>query len=247
MDRAASGRTTDVSNTQRRRLTRLAVGVLAGLAVAAVACGGPPPAAPPPAGPSPSPTPSRGPAPSSPPPSGAPGGVTSPSDLFGPACAQLPTGTDPGSPTRAATQPVGAAIATNPLLRSLTTALRKADLLDTLDQQHDVTVFAPDDQAFQAFAQNQGADRFYALLADQNVLGDLLEYHVVGHRYDRVGLVGQGTVSTLEGAGLRVRDAGDVVEVTDNAGTTARVVCGDIPTANATLFVVDQVLQPKRP
>ena len=239
-----------MSKTQRRRSTRLAVGVLAGLAVAAVACGGPRPAAPPPpAGPSPSlsPTPSRGAAPSSPPPSGAPGGITSTSDLFGPACAQLPTGTDPGSPTRTATQPIGAAIAANPLLRSLTTALRKADLLDTLDQQHDVTVFAPDDQAFQAFAQNQGADRFYALLADQNVLGDLLKYHVVGHRYDRVGLVGQGTVSTLEGAGLRVRDAGDVVEVTDNAGTTARVVCGNIPTANATLFVVDQVLQPKRP
>jgi uncharacterized surface protein with fasciclin (FAS1) repeats len=142
---------------------------------------------------------------------------------------------------------LGAAIAANPLLRSLTTALRKADLLDTLDQQRDLTVFAPDDQAFQAFAQNQGADHFYALLADQNVLGDLLKYHVVGHRYDRVGLVGQGTVGTLEGASLRVRDAGDVVEVTDNTGTTARVVCGNIPTANATLFLVDQVLQPKRP
>jgi uncharacterized surface protein with fasciclin (FAS1) repeats len=236
-----------VPNTERRRSTRFAVGVLAGFAVAAVACGGPPPAAPrPPAAPSPSRAPSSGPAPSSPL-SGAPGGVTSPSDLFGPACAQLPTGTAPGSPARALAQPVGAAIAAHPMLRSLTTALRKADLLDTLDQQRDLTVFAPDDQAFQAFAQDQGADRFYALLADQNLLGDLLKYHVVGHRYDRVGLVGQGTVGTLEGAGLRVRDAGDVVEVTDNVGTTARVVCGNIPTANATLFVVDQVLQPKRP
>jgi uncharacterized surface protein with fasciclin (FAS1) repeats len=180
--------------------------------------------------------------------------VTAPGAVFGAGCDQLSSGTAAASPDKATTQPgkaalqpVGAAIAANPLLRSLTVALRKANLTDTLDQQHDLTVLAPDDQAFQAYARTEGSDRFYAVLADQNVLADLLKYHVLPSRYDRAGLVGTGSVTTLEGAGLRVRDAGDTVEITDNTGTTARVVCGNIPTANATLFVIDQVLAPRRP
>jgi uncharacterized surface protein with fasciclin (FAS1) repeats len=54
-------------------------------------------------------------------------------------------------------------------------------------------------------------------------------------------------VTTLQGGSLRIKDAGDTMEITDNTGVTSHVLCGNIPTANATLFIIDQVMQPKNP
>lgn len=181
-----------------------------------------------------------------PPATGAANGVTQPTDVFGPACQQLPQAGEPGSAFRDVSLPVGAAIAANPLLRTLTTALNKAGLTDTLNKQQEITVFAPYDRGFQDFQQNLGEQRYTALLGDQGKLADVLKDHVVAKRYDRAGLVAAGTVTTLQG-NLTIKDAGDTIEITDNAGNTAHVLCGNIPTANATLFVVDQVLQPVKP
>jgi uncharacterized surface protein with fasciclin (FAS1) repeats len=49
-------------------------------------------------------------------------------------------------------------------------------------------------------------------------------------------------VTTLQGGSLRIRDDQDTMDITDNAGTTAHVLCGNIPTANATVFIIDKVL-----
>jgi len=233
-----------VRKIQRPNSATVAALAMAALAMAfatvAAACGAPAPTGP---GASAAPVPSSTAAAAAP----VAGGVTRPSDVFGPACNELPQAGTPGSAVRVASLPVGTAIAANPLLRTMTTALLKAGLTDALNQQKEVTVFAPYDRGFQNFQQNLGNDRFNALLADQNTLGDTLKYHVIAKRYDRAGLVAAGTVTTLQGGGLRISDAGDTLEITDNAGTTAHVLCGNIPTANATLFVIDQVVQPKRP
>lgn len=222
-----------------RKMQRLAsVAAMAALAATVAGCGGaaptvntPPPAAPSSVAPPPSPS----------------NGMTIPADVFGPACGQLPQGGEPGSVARAAKLPIVAAINATPQLKSLSTALQKSALADSLNQQKEITVFAPYDRGFANFQQSLGADRFNALMADQNKLGDALKYHVVVKRYDRAGLVAAKNVTSLQGGNLQITDAGDTVEITDNAGTTAHVLCGNIPTANATVFLIDNVLQPRRP
>jgi uncharacterized surface protein with fasciclin (FAS1) repeats len=215
------------------------------------AAASPTPSAPTSAAPSATGRPSASPAPSSaevP----APNGVTTPAQVFGSGCAALPTGTAPGSPTASAGLPVVAALAAVPSLSSLSTALKKADLTGALDAQHGVTVFAPTDQAFAELRQTLGQQAFDELLADQNQLADLLKYQVVAQRYDRAGLLAAGsgqTVPTLEGTGVQVAGGPDgrTPRITDGAGRVATVLCGNIPTANATVFVVDRVLLRRTP
>ena len=76
--------------------------------------------------------------------------------------------------------------------------------------------------------------------------GGILQYHVVGQRYDRDGLAQAGQVSPLPGGELKVANTGSGMTVTDAAGNTANVLCGNIPTANATVFVIDKVLMPAK-
>jgi uncharacterized surface protein with fasciclin (FAS1) repeats len=221
-----------------KNIQRLTVaGATAALALTLAACGGVEPNGPGVEAP---------PASTQPTASGAANGITQPADIFGPACQQLPQGGEPGSAFRDVSLPVGAAIGANPLLRTLTMALNKAGLTDMLNQQQSATVFAPYDRGFQNYQQNLGDQRFTALLNNQAALADILKDHVVAKRYDRAGLVAAGTVTTLQG-NLTIKDSGDTIDVTDNAGTTAHVLCGNIPTANATLFLVDQVLEPAKP
>lgn len=222
-----------------RNIQRLAAaGAMVALAVAVAACGGPAPIAG---------APSAAPASVAPTPGPRADGVTQPTDVFGPACNELPQAGTPGSAVRVASLPAFAAIAANPLLKTMTTAVQKAGLVDTLNQGKEITVFAVYDRGFTNFQQNLGQDRYNQLLGDQNALADVLKYQVIVKRYDRAGLVSAGTVTTLQGGSLKIRDDRDTMDITDNAGTTAHVLCGNIPTANATLFLIDNVLQPKAP
>ena len=76
------------------------------------------------------------------------------------------------------------------------------------------------------------------MLANPQALGAILNYHVSMTRYDRDGLVQVGTVPTTGGT-VQVAPAGDTI--TANGAT---VLCGNIPTSNATVFVIDRVLMP---
>ncbi|GAA5148439.1 fasciclin domain-containing protein [Pseudonocardia eucalypti] len=173
-------------------------------------------------------------------------GVTTASDTFGPACGQLPQGNAPGSLNAMGPQPVASAASTNPLLKTLVGAVKAAGLVETLNQQRAITVFAPYDPAFAQVKSAMGEQRFNALLKDKQALGGILQYHVVGQRYDRDGLAQAGQVSPLPGGELKVANTGAGMTVTDAAGNTANVLCGNIPTANATVFVIDKVLMPAR-
>ena len=174
--------------------------------------------------------------------SAASGGVTTPSDVFGAACSKLPQGNDPGSLTAMGPQPVATAASTNPLLTTLVTAVKAAGLVDTLNSQKAITVFAPYNGAFAAVHKALGAQKFKALLANKTALGNILKYHVIAQRYDRQGLVSAASVPTLAGGNLQIKDTGATITVTDGSGQTATVLCGNIPTANATVFVIDKVL-----
>lgn len=164
----------------------------------------------------------------------AEGGVTTVKDTFGPACGKIPSD-GAGSLNGMATDPVATAASHNPLLTKLVAAVTAAKLGDTLNSQKAITVFAPYDGAFTM----SDAD-FAALAKDTAKLSKILTYHVVPKRLTADQLVKDGSETTLEGGTVKVTgDKSAGIMVND-----APVLCGNIPTANATVYVIGKLLSP---
>ncbi|KOG10399.1 MULTISPECIES: fasciclin domain-containing protein [Streptomyces] len=154
---------------------------------------------------------------------------------FGPGCASLPQ-EGAGSVDGMADDPVATAASNNPELSTLVSAVKAAGLVDTLNNAEDITVFAPTNDAF---AKIPKAD-LDKVLADKAALTKILTYHVVGETVDKSDLA-DGSFKTLQGGTLTTQGSGDAYTVND----TAKIVCGDVPTSNATVHIVDTVLMPK--
>jgi uncharacterized surface protein with fasciclin (FAS1) repeats len=153
---------------------------------------------------------------------------------FGPACDQIPK-TGKGSFDGMASDPVATAASNNPLLSTLVTAVGAVDgLAEKLNSAPALTVFAPVNDAFAAIPK----DTMSQVMADQKTLGAILSHHVIGEQLDPNAVV--GTHKTLNGDTVTV--AGD-----PESGMTvdgAKVLCGNIQTGNATVYVIDTVLMP---
>ncbi|WP_425440513.1 fasciclin domain-containing protein [Prauserella shujinwangii] len=164
-------------------------------------------------------------------------GVTTAMDVYGPACSQVPTDGE-GSVQGMIDDPVATAASNNPLLTKLVAAVGAVDgLADTLNSAENITVFAPADPAFEAL----GEQKFNELANNPDQLAPILQYHVVPQRYDAEGLAQAGEVESLNSDGGPVTIEGSGENITVNG---AKVLCGNIPTANATVFVIDSVLMP---
>lgn len=153
---------------------------------------------------------------------------------FGSACASVPKD-GPGSFAGMATAPVATAASANPALSTLVAAVKAANLVDTLNSAKNITVFAPANSAFAAIP----TDTLNKLLADPT--GDLtkiLTYHVVPETLTPANLAGMH--KTLNGAMMNVTGSGDSFMVNGKS----MVVCGNVKTANATVYIIDQVLMP---
>ncbi|AVH98561.1 lipoprotein [Streptomyces cinereoruber] len=158
-----------------------------------------------------------------------------PDGPFGPACAGVPK-EGAGSFDGMAKDPVATAASNNPALSTLVTAVKKAGLVDTLNNAQNITVFAPTNDAF---AKIPKAD-LDKVLADKDMLTKVLTYHVVGEKLTPKQLE-NGTFETLEKSTLTTKGSGEEYTVNDSS----KVVCGNVPTANATVYIVDTVLMPK--
>ncbi len=154
----------------------------------------------------------------------------------GTACSQVPT-TGEGSVQGMADDPVGTAASNNPLLKTLVTAVTKANLVDTLNGPGPFTVFAPIDPAF---AKVPAAD-LNALLANQTQLTSTLTYHVVPGAMPMEQLTNGKELTTVNGAKLMVTKTGDTIKV-GNANAT--VICANVPVANGVVHLIDTVLTP---
>jgi uncharacterized surface protein with fasciclin (FAS1) repeats len=155
-------------------------------------------------------------------------------EAFGAACSAVPA-TGAGSFEGMAGDPVATAASNNPVLSTLVTAVTEAGLGDTLNSAEDITVFAPTNDAFAAVP----AETMDAAMADPSgLLTTVLTYHVVPGRLSPDQLA--GTHTTLQGADLEVAGSGE--EFTVNG--SAVVVCGNVQTANATVYIIDGVLLP---
>ena len=160
-------------------------------------------------------------------------------DLVGPGCgdyaAANPAG--PASVQGMSQVPVAVAASNNPMLTTLTAALSgrlnpQVNLVDTLNNGQ-YTVFAPTDAAFGKLP----ASTIDQLKTDSNLLTSVLTYHVVSGQLSPARVV--GSQKTLQGANVTVTGQGSNLRV-NNAG----LVCGGVPTANATVYMVDTVLMP---
>jgi uncharacterized surface protein with fasciclin (FAS1) repeats len=192
-------------------------GLAAGLALTAAACSS-----------SPSSSSASSPATSAPASSGA-----TTSD-FGPGCASVPK-SGAGSFTGMSTAPVATAASANPVLSTLVTAVKKAGLVDTLNSASGITVFAPDNAAFAKIP----AATLSKVLSDKAELTKILTYHVIAGRYTPTQLAAGTPLKTLEGGTVTPALMGSTYEV-----NSADVVCGNVQTANATVYIINTVLMP---
>jgi uncharacterized surface protein with fasciclin (FAS1) repeats len=130
------------------------------------------------------------------------------------------------------------AASNNPLLSTLVSAVSQAGLVDTLNSDGPFTIFAPVNDAFAAIP----AADLEAVLADQDLLTSILTYHVVaGEQLSAADLVEAGTVVTVNGGSLDVEAGSDGTVMINGV---ASVGCADVPTANATVHIIDAVLMP---
>ncbi|MEV7940059.1 MULTISPECIES: fasciclin domain-containing protein [unclassified Kitasatospora] len=152
---------------------------------------------------------------------------------FGTACAAVPKD-GAGSFSGMAKDPVATAASNNPLLSTLVTAVKQAGLVDTLNSAKNITVFAPTNDAFAKLPKKD----LDAVLADKDKLTKILTYHVVPQRLAPAALAGGH--KTLAADDLAVTGAAPDFTV----NSAAKVLCGDVQTANATVYIVDTVLMP---
>ncbi|MGH3414034.1 MAG: fasciclin domain-containing protein [Marmoricola sp.] len=179
--------------------------------------------------------------------SGSNGGSTSSSSsmnasakMVGPGCAAyakaVPNG--PGSVKGMAQDPVATAASHNPLLKTLVAAASgkvnpKVNLVDTLNSGQ-FTVFAPTDKAFGKVP----AATMKKLTKDPKLLKTILTYHVIPGQLSPAQI--DGKHKTVEGDTVKVAGSGNHLTVNGSS----HVICGGVKTANATVYLVDHVLNP---
>jgi uncharacterized surface protein with fasciclin (FAS1) repeats len=152
---------------------------------------------------------------------------------FGPGCAAVPAD-GAGSFAGMAADPVATAASNNPVLSTLVTAVTEAGLGETLNTAKDITVFAPTNDAFAAMDK---ATLDKAMGDPKGLLTTVLTNHVVEGRLTPEMLAGDH--KTLAGTTITVEGSGE-----DFTVGKAKVVCGNVQTANATVYIIDGVLLP---
>ncbi|MGH3373932.1 MAG: fasciclin domain-containing protein, partial [Actinoallomurus sp.] len=120
---------------------------------------------------------------------------------------------------------------------TLVTAVKKAGLVDTLNSAQNLTVFAPTNDAFAKIP----AKTLKKVLADKKTLSSILTYHVIGQPVAPSGLA-SGDFKSLQGGMVKTSGSGEAFKVNDEAN----VVCGNVKTANATVYIIDSVLMPPK-
>jgi uncharacterized surface protein with fasciclin (FAS1) repeats len=158
------------------------------------------------------------------------------SQPFGAGCAAVPK-TGKGSFDGMSSDPVATAASNNPALSTLVTAVKAAGLVDTLNNAPALTVFAPANSAFAAM----DPKTLKAALGDpKGLLTDVLTAHVVSGKLSPTELAGKHK-SLNPKQPITVTGSGESFKVNGQA----MVVCGNVQTANATVYILDHVLLPK--
>jgi uncharacterized surface protein with fasciclin (FAS1) repeats len=154
---------------------------------------------------------------------------------FGTGCAALPrigaTRARRGLPRL----PVATAISRVPLLSELSRAISLAGLTRMLNTAPALTVFAPENAAFQEL----GSSNLQALFTTRSDLAPVVRFQIVAGRVRPAELYQRQVLTTIGGTKIYPARAAPSYDV--NNGW---ITCGNLRTANATVYIVNQVLIP---
>jgi len=134
-------------------------------------------------------------------------------------------------------------------LTTLVTAVKAADLVDTLSGPGPFTVFAPTNAAFAKLP----AGTLDTLTRPENKsqLSNILTYHVVSGRMTAKDIAaaikaggGTATLTTVQGEPLTAKMMGGRLMLTDAKGGTSMVSTKDVMQSNGVVHVIDTVLMP---
>ncbi|MBW4563405.1 MAG: fasciclin domain-containing protein [Mojavia pulchra JT2-VF2] len=193
--------------------------------------------------PSPSPTPTPGATPGTPSPSPTPtpgAGTPSPSPTPTPGAgtpSPSPTPT-PGSTQGTTSGTIVDVASADSSLKTLVTAVKAADLANTLTGKGPFTVFAPTDAAFAALPKGT----VEKLLEPENkaILQKILTYHVVPNAIYSNTLQPTQQVKTVEGSPVSIKLEKNGKVTVDQATVTK----ADIKATNGVIHVIDQLIIP---
>jgi uncharacterized surface protein with fasciclin (FAS1) repeats len=116
--------------------------------------------------------------------------------------------------------------------QTLVTAVKAANLVDTLKSPGPFTVFAPTDEAFAKLPPGT----IQTLVQNIPQLTRILCYHVVPGKLMKADLAKVDSVTSVEGSPIRI-DCSDEFEVKN-----ATVVAADIEADNGVIHVIDNVI-----
>jgi uncharacterized surface protein with fasciclin (FAS1) repeats len=144
----------------------------------------------------------------------------------------------PAAQAQEAEQTIVDIAASNEDFSTLVAAVQAAGLADTLAGEGDFTVFAPTNDAFDALFTSLGITP-EALLADTDLLTDVLLYHVAAGELTSEEVVYLGELRMANGdlSTVSVRDGGAYIN-------HARIVTTDIMASNGVIHVIDTVILP---
>jgi uncharacterized surface protein with fasciclin (FAS1) repeats len=134
-----------------------------------------------------------------------------------------------------ASAPVATAASHNPQLTDLAHAISAAGLTSSLNSAKAITVFAPDNAALKAL----GSGNVKTLMANRSDLVKVLQYHVVNARVTPAELATGKPLMTQLGLPVHPARSGHRYKI-----NSAEVVCGNIQTSNATVYILNKVLIP---
>jgi uncharacterized surface protein with fasciclin (FAS1) repeats len=109
---------------------------------------------------------------------------------------------------------------------TLVSAVKAADLVETLSGKGPFTVFAPTNAAFDKLPEGTVP----GLLGNTDALTKVLTYHVIAGRVKAADLVEKGEFETLNGATVRLDQL--------------QIAKADVDTANGVIHIIDEVLLP---
>ena len=144
--------------------------------------------------------------------------------------------------------------AVNPMFSNLAAALTQENLLGVLSTDSGTspapfTVFAPSNDAFQNFLDQDANDGFETIqdVLDLAILSDVLTYHVLPNGGVRAGDITDGIMpTTVQGETITINTTNGVT-ITDQNARVTNIIATDVTGSNGVIHVLDNVILPTLP
>ena len=164
------------------------------------------------------------------------GGMSTPSGGMSTPSGGMSTPTKTPKATTSTGKTIVSIASGNKNFSTLVTALKAADLVETLSAEGPYTVFAPTNAAFAKIPKATLANLLKPKNKEQ--LKKVLTYHVVSGAVTSK-MLKSGKVATVEGGNVTVKISGKKVRVNN-----ANVIMADVKASNGVIHAIDTVLMP---